>query len=209
MDSYINYRLFCPEYQPVFVHTGSRYSQRDFHVARDLSYDLISYNGPPLREYASGFVPHRNIILLATVANVFQATHICVSAPRGELAWDQQPAFHRQAEKLLPGVTIVNPLAKLTKAQAVRMYLSSDAEYSREELLSTRSCYASDTTRCGRCAACVKRWVAMANNGIHEGYDNNVRAYARSLANEAKLREVWRYGLRPVWEAYSAFRYGP
>lgn len=204
MDSLISHRLFYPDAKPVFVYSGARYMAHDLRLAHQQVPRLHTLDAPDLREWANGVVPHRNAVLLATVANQFEATEIIVSAPRGELIWDQQPAFHRAMEKVLRGVKITNPLRRLTKTQAVAAWLARGLP--RAELLASRSCYSAQPGQCGQCPACVKRWVALKNNGLSEYYREDPRQHAEELAAMGTLRDLLRYGLRPAWEAWEALR---
>lgn len=202
MDSLISHRLFYPDAEPVFVFSGSRYSMHDWKLAVQQVPTLRTLDAPDLREWANGVVPHRNIVLLGTVANQCSAHELIVSAPRGEIIWDQQRAFHRAAQKVLKGVQIINPLRHYTKTQAVAAWLA--AGLSHEELLASRSCYSAEPGQCGQCAACVKRWVALTNNRISEPYRADVRQHAIKLANMAQVRDLFRYGIRPSLEAWRA-----
>lgn len=202
MDSLISYRLFYPNAHPVFVQTGSRYQELDYVRARAQAPHLTTLAMPKLRELPDGVVPHRNAAMLAVVANATGAKEIIVSAPRGEMIWDQQPAFHRAISKALGGVRITNALGALTKTQAVQAWRADGM--STLGLLHSRSCYGTGVYHCGNCAACVKRWIALSNNGIHEFYENNPRDYAEYLAEGGTLRDLLRYGVRPAWEAYKA-----
>ena len=204
MDSFLSYRLFYPDLIPVFVDTGSRYGHLDIAFAKQQAPDIQVVNLAYLRERPDGHVPHRNTVLLASVANMLDADTICVSAPRGEMVWDQQPAYHAAMQQLL-GIRILNPLIGLTKTQAVAMYLAANGQ--RWELVErTRSCYSPHQKQCGHCAACVKRWVALSNNDIWEPYTQDVAAYARQIASGATWREALRYGVRPAYEAWRALR---
>lgn len=202
MDSLVSHRLFCPDFTPVFVRTGSRYEHLDIALAKTQVPALHILHAPPLREWGNGVVPHRNAVLLSVVANEYGADTICVSAPRGELIWDQQPAFHAAMQKVLRGVSIVNPLRRLTKTQAVAAWLARGLPAA--ELLATRSCYSPSARQCGQCPACVKRWVALSNNGLSEPYAADVRQHAMKLAKMGTWRDAWRYGFRPAYEAWRA-----
>lgn len=204
MDSLISHRLFYPDAEPVFVHSGSRYAMHDWRLAVQQVPHVRVLDAPDLKELSSGVVPHRNAVLLATVANQMDAHEIIVSAPRGEIIWDQQPPFHRAMEKVLKGVRILNPLRRLTKTQAVAAWLARGLP--RAELLASRSCYSTSAHQCGECPACVKRWVALKNNGIAEFYHQDPREYAMEIAQESRLSDLFRYGLRPAWEAWEALR---
>lgn len=208
MDSLISHRVFYPDALPVFVRSGARYTLHDYKMANQQVPRLSLLCLPNLHERPDGVVPHRNSILLSAVANQFNADEIIVSAPRGELIWDQQPAFHRAMEKVLRGVKITNPLRRLTKTQAVAAWLARGLP--RAELLASRSCYSETAHQCGACAACVKRWIALTNNGIEEFYQEDPYNHAFRLVEELSVPQLVgyaaRYGLRPAWEAYEALR---
>lgn len=204
MDSLISHRLFYPFAQPVFVDTGSRYADHDLELAVQQVPRVEVLHIPRLTEWANGVVPYRNALLLAYVANRTGASDLIVSAPRGELIWDQQPAFHKAMGKVLRDVAILNPLRHLTKTQAVAAWLARG--YRADELLASRSCYSASAGHCGQCPACVKRWVALKNNGLSEKYDADVRQHATHLAKLGTWRDALRYGLRPALEAWRAIR---
>jgi 7-cyano-7-deazaguanine synthase in queuosine biosynthesis len=188
---------------PVFVKTGNAYQDIDLDIAQRLMPGLEVYELPKLKECRNGVVPHRNAILLAYLANVTYADEIVVSAPKGEMIWDQQTSFHRIMESVLKEVKISNPLRKLTKAQAIRKYLERNGDVGT--LLSTRSCYSGQVGQCGLCAACIKRWIALRNNGLSECYANDVASYAAMVIKSGRIRDMFRYGLRPTFEAVKAF----
>lgn len=203
MDSLISHRLFYPDAQPVFVGGLSRYAEHDYFCAMQ-QVPLVSYiEAPKMVERADGVVPHRNALMLALVANMFHAAEIIVSAPKGELIWDQQTAFYYTMEQALK-VQINNPLERLTKTQAVAAWLHRGLP--AEELLASRSCYSRSEHQCGQCPACVKRWIALKNNGLSEYYHSDVRQYAMTLATLGTWRDALRYGARPTWEAWKALQ---
>jgi 7-cyano-7-deazaguanine synthase in queuosine biosynthesis len=202
MDSLISYRLFYPYARPIFVRTGACYQEQDLHFAKMQAKNLTVAPLLPLMEWANGVVPHRNAILLSFVANAFHAHEIIVSAPRGELIWDQQPAFYRTMEKALKGVTILNPLQNLTKTQAVALWKKRGI--STDLLLESRSCYGRKLRPCGQCPACVKRFIALKNNDIEEHYLFDPKAHAKKLVELANVRYLLKYGIRPAWEAWKA-----
>lgn len=208
LDSMISYRLWYPQSLPVFVNTGAVYMGWDYQCAMEIAgHRLELLHAPALEEQPSGAVPHRNALLLSLVAAKYDAAEIVVSAPRGELIWDQQPAFHRGMEKVLRGVKIRNPLRGLTKTQAVDKYLSWCLKYhTGHEIHNTRSCYSDRPGQCGNCAACFKRWVSLRNNGLNEEYQQDPRMFAARISRGATFKDAFRYGLRPLWEAHKALR---
>lgn len=208
LDSMISYRLWYPQSLPVFVNTGAAYTGWDYQCAMEIAGRRLELlHAPALQEQPSGAVPHRNALLLALVAAKYDATEIVVSAPRGELIWDQQPAFHHGMEKVLRGVKIRNPLQDLTKTQAVGEYCAWYMKHRIPyEIPLTRSCYSNRQEQCGSCAACFKRWVSLHNNGLSEAYDVDPRRYAEHVLRNGTLKDAFRYGLRPLWEAHKALR---
>ena len=71
---------------------------------------------------------------------------------------------HKNPEGLFAeDMEIMLPFADKTKTQFIKEYL----EYGDpEELLKTRSCYAGDDKECGKCASCIRKFVALTNNGL-------------------------------------------
>lgn len=207
MDSMIARRVFYPHAIPVFVRTGSRYQHLDLSAAKRVSQKVKVLSMPTLRENPDGVVPHRNALLLAYVANHMRAEAIVVSSPRGELIWDQQPAFHRAMERVLGDVEIVSPLRDMTKAQAVGLLCDAFGRNRAERYLAeTRSCYSATEQQCGECSACVKRYIALRYNGFHEEYTVHPHEHARQLLSLATWRGAFKYGFRPAFEAWKVFR---
>lgn len=202
LDSYISYRLFAPDYHPVFVDTGAKYAALDYAAALAQVPHLQLLKMPTLTEHSDGLVPHRNLILLALVANRFACSEIMVSAPKGELVADQQPAFYRKVSRLL-GITISNPAGRYTKSGLVRQALALGV--STTELLQTRSCYSDAATPCGVCSACIKRAIAFGNSGIDLGWTYQ-RSSVDKLLSQVSLRLILRHGFSATLDTLRFFR---
>ncbi len=201
LDSYISYRLFAPDYLPVYVDTGSRYSIYDYQAALALVPSLVRFVLPSLTESDDGIVPHRNIILLAAVANHFNASEIMVAAPKGELVADQQPVFYRRASRLL-GIRISNPAGRYTKTGLVKLAIRRGV--SSTDLLATRSCYSAQRDPCGNCAACLKRSIAFTNNGIALGWYPSSKIIDK-LRADLSLSLICRYGFSAILDTLAFF----
>lgn len=202
LDSYISYRLFATDYHPVFVDTGAKYAALDYAAAQALVPNLQYLKMPTLTEHYSGMVPHRNLILLALVANKFDCCEIMVSAPKGELVSDQQPAFYRKVSKLL-GITVSNPAGRYTKSGLIRQALARGV--TATELLQTRSCYSDSTVPCGECSACIKRAIAFGNSNLALGWTYQRTGVAK-LLSQMSLRLILRHGFSATLDTLRFFR---
>ena len=70
------------------------------------------------------------------------------------------------------GHYLTSPFFDMTKTQMVEWYVEQG--FSIETLLKTRSCFSTNLLPCGACGACFRRWVALTNNDIHEGYTHTM-----------------------------------
>lgn len=212
LDSYI-VSHFRDDARPIYVTIGNAYEERDLSIARSLcnkygARPLTIIEGPPLGGYetATGYIPFRNLQLMTAVA-AYAGTpcEIIISAPLGELVFDQQPKYFRAVERVLPGVKVTNGAQGMTKAALVGDFLFSAPEL-RESLHETRSCYHPTSMRCGKCSACLKRFLAMSANGVHEEYDADPLLMLDDLHQVATLTDVRRYGVRAAYAAWMGLR---
>jgi 7-cyano-7-deazaguanine synthase len=123
-----------------------------------------------------GFVPHRNLVyygLALALAASLGARRIVGGQLKtdGRLFPDGRPAFFRVLNALAArgappgqGCRIVLPLARMTKAAAVRLGARLGAP-----LGLTWSCYRSGRRHCGRCLGCVERREAFRAAGLVDG----------------------------------------
>jgi 7-cyano-7-deazaguanine synthase len=130
-------------------------------VSREL--DLGSW------ELQDGVIPFRQLHLAVLACH--RADTVWCVALKGNRGTDKSsPAFERLS-KLVSEVAgrdirIDSPFRDMTKTEVVRWYV--DQSLPVEDLICTHSCMKPKNTllHCGRCAGCVRRWVALANNGI-------------------------------------------
>jgi 7-cyano-7-deazaguanine synthase len=120
-------------------------------------------------ELQDGVIPMRQLHL-ATLACHRADTVWCVALKGNYGADKSSPAFERLS-KLISEVAgrdirIDSPFRDMTKTEVVRWYV--DQSLPVDALTSTHSCMTprGASLHCGRCAGCVCRWVALANNGI-------------------------------------------
>lgn len=127
-----------------------------------------------------GFVPHRNLVYyglaLALAASV-GARRIVGGQLKtdGRLFPDGRPAFFRALNALAArgappgrGCRIVLPLARMTKAAALRLGTRLGVP-----LGLTWSCYRAGPRHCGRCLGCVERREAFRAAGLRDEADND------------------------------------
>lgn len=120
---------------------------------------------PLLPADQDGHVPHRNLMLLATVAAHYPAANeILIGSVLGESSADKSTRFLRAASRVISAsegrdVTVQAPLARGLKRWWVKRYLRAGGDV--RLLACTRSCYRGTAVGCGRCPACFRRWQAL------------------------------------------------
>lgn len=169
---------------PVYVRLGHKYEAAELQTIERLQQSVPALrvrvvDGPQVgkTEQRDGHIPHRNLLLVTTVAALYQPDVVYLGALRGETSRDKSRHFLGQATRLLSfaehaPLRVEAPARGWTKTQLVRRFLR-DFPQQVEALGVTRSCYAASDLPCGRCMACFRRWVAMSNNGIQEEYETN------------------------------------
>lgn len=128
-------------------------------------------------ERLDGIIPLRNLYLVALATH--HGPDVALGALAGEVNPDKGEPFRLQAQQVLTTcygpsywsdgdpVRVHYPLACYTKAELVARYLAQGGD--GDELVAvTRSCYSGTDEPCGWCAACVKRHIALAANGLSE-----------------------------------------
>lgn len=195
IDSFIASTLLGDEWTPVYVNMGTRYSSKEleFISASPMSQHLRICDLPlGDLEQDNGFLPQRNLMLLAYVQARFNANEIALCAVKGEYSRDKHRTFFQKASELLSytagmPVRCYSPLISMTKTQAVARYLKEG--YSADELLNyTVSCYHSTSNACGQCMSCYRRWVALENNGLQQQWDFPPWEWIKT--NHAPLRSI-------------------
>ena len=87
---------------------------------------------------------------------------------------DRSIKFMHDAAQLLSylakrEITIQTPFEYQDKTDMVKLY--KDMRAPIDELLKTIGCYNDSPGHCGNCAACFRRYIALANNDIDPGYE--------------------------------------
>ncbi len=97
-------------------------------------------------------------------------------ATDGHVYFDTMPAFTPLIETLIcfqmtnkRSITRVEtPLRHFTKSQAFRWALDNGVP--QHKLLATTSCYDPVHEHCGKCRQCLRRWLALENNGVYQNW---------------------------------------
>lgn len=119
-------------------------------------------------------VPNRNAFLIL-LASMYGET-IYLGSVSGDRSSDKCPEFFEKIEILLNQMwtsqhwteartfKILDPFKDKTKTELVKMFL--DAGGKSEALLESYSCYSGNSTPCGTCKPCIRRFVSFVNNDI-------------------------------------------
>jgi 7-cyano-7-deazaguanine synthase len=175
MDSFITAHAF-PLARLVYIDTRARYAAKELaHVHETAPRGVLIDSRLDLstNERDDLIVPARNL-LLVTLATHY-GSDILLAATAGDRSTDKDLVFADQASKLLTHiydshhfpefgqVSVRLPYRDKSKGQMVAEYL--EAGHSAEKLANTISCYDPRILHCGRCKACIRKWVALK---IHE-----------------------------------------
>ncbi|NMB80380.1 MAG: hypothetical protein GYA14_01015 [Ignavibacteria bacterium] len=112
-------------------------------------------------------------LLFATIAGNY-GNNIYLGGIRGDNALDKSPQAFKSMSFLLTQIggknfSIKSLLWQFTKTEIVKEILNF--KDGKDLLLNSVSCYSSSSRHCGKCGSCFRRWVAMTNNNIQEGYE--------------------------------------
>lgn len=182
LDSLIASRLAKPDIL-LNVDIGTTASKWEYRCLAQLqelgaipAVQIADLHGLGRYEREDHVLPMRNLFLLA-IASMY-GEHLMLGTVEGDLVGDQSPQFFRKAETIFSILydkqwwcqprpfVITTPLATRTKTECVRDYLADGG--SKESLAKSWSCYkfGHGVRHCGHCPACVRKWVALDNNGI-------------------------------------------
>lgn len=177
MDSLIAAHLH-PAAIKLYVATGSKYQDKELsHLKLEYGPSEILYDhrlnlGDVERDDA--IVPARNLFLTAIAALYGDEIILCAVNGDGSTDKDSRFAFLQTATLQHvfspPHFTdfqprIILPMRDKCKGEWVAWYLNAGG--SPEHLARSVSCYHPTHFHCGRCKACIRKWVAQEFNGIH------------------------------------------
>lgn len=178
----------------LYVTTGAPWEFSEIETVQSLGEDILGLEpviatGPSMVAGidSDGHIPFRNLRLVLEAAGRGY-TRILLGALKGETSRDKTEKFARDTSALLTYleqklVSVELPFRGITKTDLVKLYL--DRGFDPYYLTLTRSCYSGvireGTVGCGECLACLRRWVAMSNNGLHESYDVHPMEYMEGI----------------------------
>ena len=176
MDSMIAAHLH-PTALKLYVATGSKYQEKELaylksaYTENEIKFDFRLNLHDIEREDA--IVPARNLFL--TVIASLYGDSVILCAVNGDGSTDKDALFASMQTELLQHIfspphftdykpTVYLPMREKSKGEWVRWYLENSG--SAEKLMSSVSCYHPHHFYCGRCKACIRKWVAQEINGL-------------------------------------------
>jgi 7-cyano-7-deazaguanine synthase in queuosine biosynthesis len=182
MDSFVAYRLALQEKRYIWavsVAFNTPYVSKELAAINDLVdeenhvlIDLRMIDVEKRRSEWKHIIPLRNLICVLA-ASEYSVHEVWMSALRGELRGDKSLAFMEACSTFI-GQDVRTPFENETKADIAHLYVSSDLG-PREDLLRTVTCFGPGHKHCGKCRACLRRWLALKWAGFH--WDEVVHQY--------------------------------
>lgn len=177
IDSLIAYH-YLGKPQTLYFHLNTKYSAKELMVVKKLIPSTIVETCIDFKSReveGSAFVPYRNLHLALMAAHY--SSDIAIAGVRDDKVSDKSEEAFLKFSSIMTylsdrAITVFSPFWHLTKAEVVKWFLDNGG--TKEELLSTISCY-SDTTEkeCHACKACFRKWCALRENGIYDFEFNN------------------------------------
>jgi 7-cyano-7-deazaguanine synthase len=152
-------------------------------------------------------IPFRNVLFAMLAA--FRADVIWCIGVKGDHTADKSPeAFARMSEVLTEfagrPIRVDSPFWDKTKTEIVAWYLAAGLPV--EGLLQTFSCATPGDAfvHCGRCPSCLRRWIALVNNGITGTFAHDPWTWERVAAYYVPAMAEGRYPPHRVEEFHLA-----
>lgn len=205
MDSFIA-AYATPPAKLLYINTHASYSEKELHYLPDHAPRAVTIDTRldlSAQERDDAIVPARNL-LLVTLASHY-GHEVLLAATAGDQSTDKDRPFADMTSELLShiysgkhfpdsrGVVVSLPFKESTKAEMVRWYL--DAGYDPVVLCDTVSCYHPTIKHCGRCKACLRKWVALEYNGCDTtAWDKHPReADWDNTLRQIRATQGWRH----------------
>ena len=218
LDSFCIWRLLGQPkaiYFDIENRSGKRELESIIKIREKFKGDIIIESGLKLGkfEFDNGYIPYRNLFFIM-YASIYSEN--VVMGQIAEYAPDKNFEFYRRTEKLLRQIgkgsfqgidmkpKIYAPFARYTKSQLIKTYVD---KFGDDYLIETTSCYSGCRIPCGKCSACMTRYMAMTISGIHENYQHTPD-YAdfkkRFSIKDFKVNQIGMYLRR--WRELREFR---
>jgi len=210
LDSYIAWH-YLGKPRTLYCDIGHRYAAQEIEAVKKLVPDTIIDSRLRLSDWEKpdAHIPLRNAFFCMIASHYDK--EIVLVVQKGEMDLPDRSHFFMGIMSGFLTVQygssksyiVLSPFDHMTKTQMVKWYLESDL--SREDLLSTRSCFDWDDGPCGNCAACFRRWIAFANSGLREEYRSPIQNYVGIQEYIHKMR-AGMYDKERVQETFAVFK---
>lgn len=215
LDSSFLYYLALKEDVPVrtfYIDVKQPYAYKEKVALDELDIPYSTLDGPRGLghvNYWKHIIPGRNFYILTRIAEEIQGGRLWFGAVDGEMpvsGGDKSKKFLSFTVALLAAlpypVKLETPVASYTKTDLVAEWLKRG--FGERELFATVSCFSPGPRHCGACQACLRKWMAFANNGlklvteidISFGCVEYIAKYWRVLAEALADNDFSRYSRR-------------
>jgi 7-cyano-7-deazaguanine synthase in queuosine biosynthesis len=172
----------------------------------------------PLAQYelSNKIIPFRNYIFAMIAAN--WGNRITIGSTLGDTTRDKDYVFQASCETILNYFGNVSekmpykasqfeirmPFKNMTKTEIVKVF-KAHSGLPVFAFKDSRSCYEGGDKECGRCRACLRKYVAFANNGIADllDFDKPTKEQLVSFYSESFKKHRHPKELQEIKECYS------
>lgn len=182
MDSLIMDKLFNPDVLLVFPHKQKYEDIELKNIRRLIDNDHIDGNKVVFDfrfkfsglERDDAIIPLRNLYFLAAATDYGE--NILLGSVYGDRTLDKSNEFYKHMTKTLNYLyqdqhwcderkfKISSPLKEFTKTEIIDMFFKKGG--TKQALLDSYSCYEGEKIACGYCKPCIRKFIALENNGI-------------------------------------------
>lgn len=214
MDSTIMWWLHREEKDKLalFVDLGLSYCKKEKSSLIKTKITPLQVVEYPLRQISwKHIIPTRNFLLIALAQqHVKHGGEIWLGAVQGESserAGDKSEAFFRLCERFIRFTTgkriKIRTLKNKTKNDWLKKYLRATSDRS---IFNTVTCYSGSAKGCGKCQACVRKWIALKYCKVEptkyfqkdpgKAGQEHIKKYKKVLAKALANRDFSHYSRR-------------
>jgi len=202
----------------LYFHTGTEDGEKEkANIQVNGWGDVVEIVSFPLAQFElpNKIIPFRNYIFAMLAAN--WGNTITIGSTLGDTTRDKDYVFKSSCETILnyfgsvsekmpykaSHFEVLMPFKDITKTEIVEYFLTYDRKPS--DLKESRSCYKGGDKECGKCRACLRKYVAFANNGIADllDFDKPTKAQLVSFYSESFKKNRHPRELQEITECYS------